>query len=522
MPATTNGRKLQQILIENKPRDLEEEDKITVHAGISRIAFFYERIRNVVDYKDEHLIRKSAILRILKRQLLLEQDPRVIAERLIRELIAARYLSNGVLPVFLIDQVAWVIYKYQLVSKINAGPDSHQEWLRAMVSVEIEDILVDSSKEKALVSYLFDRISKSVKVRGEALDESELRLQIYVACYRTLVKADDEILGYKLLRAYLPEWLAPQSWMDDPRPIAERLVAVEHRIKQRLHYSLSQKFQKAVKSWAVALNFLVECLSKKPDEASLLLEKPEAMQVALARLASEKYASAKTRLRRGTVRAMVYLLLTKMIVALLLEVPIEWYWYQQIHFEALLVNLLFPPFIMFLVGVFIKLPGSDNTQRIQQAAEELLGDLPPVTRMITAPRSRSALAVSLLTLTYLLTFVLTFGLIWLILDKFDFTWISSLIFVFFLCLVSFFAFRLRLNTRESVVVDGKVTLFNSLVDFFSIPILRAGRWLSQSINRINIFLFFFDFIFETPYKFFLSLLEEWFAFAKEKKDELQP
>ena len=95
-------------------------------------------------------------------------------------------------------------------------------------------------------------------------------------------------------------------------------------------------------------------------------------------------------------------------------------------------------------------------------------------------------------------------------------------FLFFLSLVSFFAFRIRLNAREYFVVDDKVTLRHSIIDFFSIPILRAGRWLSLSISRINIFLFFFDFIFEAPYKIFLSLLEEWFAFAKEKKDELQP
>ncbi len=60
-----------------------------------------------------------------------------------------------------------------------------------------------------------------------------------------------------------------------------------------------------------------------------------------------------------------------------------------------------------------------------------------------------------------------------------------------------------------------------LIDVVSLPILRAGQWLSQSISRLNVFLFFFDFLFEAPYKLFLSVLEEWFAFMKEKKEELQ-
>lgn len=522
MTVNKNGRKILEIFGYTKPNIKEDEDRITVHAAVSRFAFIYERIRNIVDYKDEHLIRKAAILRILKRQLLLEPDPRNIAEQLIRELIGARYLPNGALPVSLIDHVSWIIYKLQLVLKVNAGPESHQEWLKAMVAVEIEDTVVDASREKALASFLFERISRSVKVRGAALDDFDLRLQIYVACYRTLFKADDEIVGYKLLRVYLPEWMTPQVWMSNPRPIAERLVAVRHRIKGQLGYALSQRFQRAVKPWAAALDMMTQIYLKDPVNTPIMIEKPETLKAEIGKYAEGRYAKVKSKLRKGTVRAMLYLLLTKMIVALVLEVPVEMYMYQRVHFESLMVNLLFPPFIMFLVGVFIRLPGFENTERIQQAAEELVSDQPVTVKTIVAPRPRSAFATSMLTLTYTLTFVVTFGLIYLILNSLSFTWVSILIFMFFLSLVSFFAYRLRMGAREVVVTDNRVTLWNSVTDFFSIPVLRAGRWLSQGINRINIFLFFFDFIFEAPYKFILTLLEEWFAFAKEKKDELQP
>jgi hypothetical protein len=219
---------------------------------------------------------------------------------------------------------------------------------------------------------------------------------------------------------------------------------------------------------------------------------------------------------------MVDLFATKMVLALVLEGPIEWVLYRNIHIPALLVNLLFPATLMFIVGLFIRIPGQDNTDRITGALDELMGEGTPTMLTIVSPPRRSALAKTVLGLTYLLTFIVTFGGIVLMLDALSFTWISSLIFLFFLCLVSFFAYRIRLGARENTVIDNKVTLWTSLVDFFSIPILRAGRWLSRNINRINIFLFFFDFIFEAPYKYVLTLLEEWFAFAKEKKDELQP
>ncbi|MBU2566519.1 hypothetical protein KKG46_03075 [Patescibacteria group bacterium] len=498
------------------------DEKITVHAAVSRFSFFYEKIRNILDYKDEHLIRKAAILRILKRLVLLENDPRAISEQLIKELIAARYLENGVLPQSLIDDVSWRVYKLQMILKVNAGSERHLDWIKIMVAVEIEDLLVDSTRDKTLVSFLYERVQRSVQVRGIDMSESDLNLQIYLACYRTLVKADDEVLGYKMLRAFLPEWLQPHTWMDNPRPIAERMVAVERRIKLQLRHGMNLRFQRVVKPWAVGLNMLSEAVSAKPDQASSLISDQDTAKNAIKLVADKRYAKTKAKVRRATFRAVVYLFFTKMIIALLLEAPVEWLLYEKVHMEALLVNLLFPPVLMFIVGLFIKTPGKENTNRILQALDDLLTDVIPAPRVISAPPKRSPLAKTLLMLTYFLTFVITFGAISLFLEYVSFTWISTLIFLFFLSVVSFFAFRIRISAREDIVIDDKVTLRTSLVDFFSIPVLRAGRWLSLSISRINIFLFFFDFIFEAPYKLFLKLLEEWFAFAKEKKDELQP
>ncbi|MDF1497525.1 MAG: hypothetical protein P1P90_05715 [Patescibacteria group bacterium] len=515
-------QQIQEIFSKVSQKSYQSDENITVHAAVGRFAFIYEKIRNAVDYKDEHLIRKAAILRMLKRLLLLERDPRIIAERLIREMIGARYLPNGVMPQTCIDDVSWRIYKLQLIQNVKAGSESHLDWVRGMVAVEIEDLLVDAVKEKALVSFLYDRVHDSIKVSGGQIDPAEVQLQTYLACFRTVIKADDEILGYKMLRAFLPEWLTPQNWMDDPRPIAERLVAVERRIKLQLRHPLSLKFQRVIKPWAVAINMMSSAFDKKPEEVNALLQDPEALKRAVSLVAEERYTKTKAKVRRATIRAMIYLFLTKMIMALILEAPAELFLYSELHYKPLAINLLFPAVLMFIVGLFIRVPGPENTSRIRSAIDELLNEGMPELRVISAPAKRTATAKLMLTLVYMLTFVVSFGLVSLLLDYISFTWISTLIFLFFLSVVSFFAFRIRLNAREYFVIDDKVTLRHSIVDFFSIPILSAGRWLSLSISRINIFLFFFDFIFEAPYKIFLSLLEEWFAFAKEKKDELQP
>ncbi|MBU1033054.1 MAG: hypothetical protein ABII13_02115 [Patescibacteria group bacterium] len=510
-------------ILRSNPHNLAEEQgaRITVDHTVSRFAFLYEKIRNVVDYKDEHLIRKAAISRILKRQLMLESNPDLIADRLVKELIGARYLANGILDEAIINKVSLPIKKYLALSKVKAGPEKHLNWMRGLIAVEIEEILVDASEEKALITFLYERLLPVVRVRGLDLSETELHLQVYIACYRALIKADSDMLGYKLLRAYLPEWMHPQEWLENPRPIAERLVALERRIKLRLRHPLSQKFLRIVKPWAVSLGILRDVLKEKPEEIEELLMKPEDLAIKIARKAEERYKRAKTKLRRGTVRAIIYLFLTKMLVALLVEVPLEWLWYEDINRLALAVNLLFPPALMFLVGLLIKVPGQANTQKLKDGVKKLLDEEPIVVGEIRAPKQRTGTKRFWFTITYAATFLLSFGLIYSILRAIDFTGISIVIFIFFLCIVSFFGFRLRMTAREVVVVEGRQRTWSVLADFLSLPILRAGQWLSRGISRFNVFVFIFDFLFEAPFKIFLTVLEEWFSFMREKKDELQ-
>ena len=56
-------KKLFQLIYikQNKSDDSNAESKITVSTMVSRLAFFYEKIRNAVDYEDDHLLRKNAI-----------------------------------------------------------------------------------------------------------------------------------------------------------------------------------------------------------------------------------------------------------------------------------------------------------------------------------------------------------------------------------------------------------------------------------------------------------------------------
>src|SRR3989344_5500798 len=77
-----------------KPDDISA---LSVSQTVSFFALVYEKVRNAVEYRDDHLILRAAIERILKRRFSLNPDGRGEAENLLRELLWARYFDNGVL-----------------------------------------------------------------------------------------------------------------------------------------------------------------------------------------------------------------------------------------------------------------------------------------------------------------------------------------------------------------------------------------------------------------------------------------
>ena len=90
------------------------DDNIKVSQVLGPLAFFYERIRNALDYKGEHLVRRNAIERILRRQIWERKsyEPENLAETLIKELIWARYLKNDSVPKRKLKVIERIVNKY--------------------------------------------------------------------------------------------------------------------------------------------------------------------------------------------------------------------------------------------------------------------------------------------------------------------------------------------------------------------------------------------------------------------------
>ena len=103
----------QQVLAQQAVRP--EGSVISVSDAAGKLAFIYEKLRNTVDYRDEHLLRKHATARMIKRMAAPGSRGSQIAQPLVEELIRARYLPNNKIPESSVLRVQHVINKYIII-----------------------------------------------------------------------------------------------------------------------------------------------------------------------------------------------------------------------------------------------------------------------------------------------------------------------------------------------------------------------------------------------------------------------
>lgn len=496
-----------------------EGSRLSVHAAITRFAVFYERLRIAIDYKEEHLYRRTAIVRILKRQITLGGTPEEVALQCLRELIAARYLENNLYAETLTQEVSLIVKKYQEVKRIHSVNPHRDTWLLDCIAAEIDEKVIDQTEEKVFLNLLYEQVAEKVRFKDNELGDEERRLQIFIACLRLFFKADDALVSYKLLRIFEPRWIKSTDW-ESVHEMSLCLDATHERIQRILANPYQQKLQAAIKPWSVSLTVLRAALKEEPKKALDLLKDQGSLQKALERIAESRIQFSRARLKRGIIRAVIYLFFTKMLFAVLLEYPLEIWLYGEPHRIALVINGLFPVVLMAIVGAFMSPPVKENIATIVKGAQELLSVEGLPSKELRGQRKNSTLAAFLLGFGYVTTFVVTFSCLFWLLSFIGYTWVSMGIFVFFLCVVSFFAYRLRMGSKEYVAYEKPSEFFGLMMDFFSLPVLKVGRWLSETVSKFNLLVFIFDVFLEAPYKLFLQALEEWFYYMKEKKDQL--
>ena len=515
---------LKSIKSKVKPDD---NSALSVSQTVSFFALVYERVRNAVEYREDHLILRAAIERILRRRFSLNSTGKGEAENLLRELLWARYFDNGVLGGEDIVVIQDLINKYVLMrDQIVYGRDNElkvflDKYLFDLITCEIEESLLPQSAQiqSNLSFFIYQVLRKKIKIEG--LKEDQKDAYFLVAIEKVFGKSDQAYLRYHLFVTF---YKTLGNYSDkELKNIIPKLPSIFKKIDDMITNPYVDNIVKFTRKQMPPFLVLFSLIKNKASEMNTILSDREKLWNEVDQKCREKYQQLGGRVRTLAVRSFIYILLTKMIFAVILEIPISNYFYGEVSRDAIIINSIFPPILMVIILGFFKIPGEENTKKIYQRIVEIIdNDKSFETKVAFFPKKSTPKRPMLIfgfTIFYSLTFLITFSLIYETLKIIDFNLVSMVIFVFFVSVVTFFSYRIRQITKE-LRLEEKSSILSPIVDFFFMPLLSMGKFFSSEIAKLNFFIFIFDFIIEAPFKLIFEVVEEWISFVKKRKEEI--
>jgi len=507
----------------------EEVPVLHVDEVASKVAAFYEKIRGVIEWREEHLLRKTAIERILKRRLLLMEDGEKIAHPFVLELIRGGHFPNDTIAESKLEEVQRIIDKYVFILKKKPQLAEKKRldlyhWLLGIAASEVEECLAPPLREDALIAYMAGIMKERIEVREGVITiggmrEEEKDTQIFIACQRALFKMDQSLISFYLLERKFKSWanLSPIELQE----IAENIYTIRQDVKKDLNHPLAEKFYSVCEGYDTAYFILGDILSQNPMQATEILSSPERVESLVGEIYQKRLQRLKEKIQRAAIYSVISIFVTKILFALALEAPFDKYVTAQFSYFTLGLNVLIPAMIMVIMVVTIRPPPKENLQKVIMEFMKIIQERErkDVYQIKVLPK-RGFIMNSVLLIIYLLSFLFSFGIIIWGLQKLHFGILSIFIFLLFLSLILFASTRIRRGAKELHVGEEKETIFTTLFDFLTLPLMRVGKWISSQWERYNILIVFLNILIELPFQLFIEFLEQWRYFLKEKKEEI--
>ena len=361
---------------QNWHQSLEKKEGIAVlHVDevASKVAAFYEKIRGVIEWKEEHLLRRTTIERVLKRRFFLMEDGEEIAGPLVLELIRSGHFPNDSIEEEKVQTVQRLIQKYIFIIKNSSSPLKEKiktrlfDWLLGIAACEVEEILDPQRKERALIDYMTEVMEEKIEVREgifviKGMSREEKEKQIYIAVQRALFKLDSPIISYHLLKFYYLQWQnLPQDQLEE---ITKDIYLIWKKIGKDLKNPLAEKFYQICERYDTPYLILGDILAQEPMAAKEKISKPEALEYLIKEAYSKRLSKLKEKLLRAAVYSIISIFVTKILLVLLIEIPFDRYVTGQFSYLTLGLNILIPSLLMFLMILTIRPSSAGNLQKV--------------------------------------------------------------------------------------------------------------------------------------------------------------
>jgi len=522
-------------LLSSKTKD----PKIHVDEIASGVAQFYEKVRKIIDWKDDNVLRRGAIERILKRRLFpkivlrsfKESDSPQLAKTMIEELIRGGHLPNHEVPQSRIQSVSNALGKYLYfleytvkshgITDVKKG-NNITTFIIEIAACEIEEILVRPVKEYGIVDAMSKILYERVKVIPEDRISSDLVLDMLrVSVQRRLYNLDDNYIIYMYLRRRFPNWSNFSE--EELQWFAENIGSIKEESEEYINSKICKKFDEVtedVDAVFLLLDDVFEGLRESPES----VEKSISDENLLLSLIEDNYKkrriSLKRRLRNSAIFSTLSVLISNFATFYILEVPIARLFYEEFNTLATIVDFVLPAVVMFMLIIFIKPPEEENLKRVLLATEDLLftgSDFESYEVKIDDDSSKLGKIFAEIFFVLLSLFLFCgIGYVFYIAQL----PITSVVYDTFMVAITFYAaLSVRKKSRE-LDVDAHRNFGDLLFDVFTVPLAKIGSFLSSKWREYNVVAIFTNYLVEVPFVAVLDFIELWSKFMKERNAEI--
>lgn len=504
----------------------------------SHLARFYEKIRKVIDWKDDNALRRGAIERILKRILFpkltgfIVQDFNVekLGETVTFELIRGGHLPNDTIPreriAFVVESLNKYLFFLEYISayklfgmkeKINFAT-----FVLEIAACEIEEILTYPVKEYGLIEAMTKTLDKRISVYPhEALTPLEKRKQIYIATLRTLYDLDDNFIIYQLLKQKYPAWHCPSQELTEE--ISKELPKTWKNIQEEINRPIARKFNtiaERIDTVFVLIDDLLEKLKDDPKKIRATLENKKKFTQFVTKAYEKRYQTLKRRLLRLAVFSTLSVFLSNWFTFFLVEIPLANLFYEGFNLIASIADFLIPTTVMFLLVIIIRPPKKDNIKKvISTTLGFMYQDEKQEHYQVRIKEDRLSIFQIIMSVMHVLTTLLAFAGIAFVFYIARLP-ITSVIFDTFTIALTVFGAVVIKNKSKELNVDEHVGVHDFLLDIVAVPVAKVGSVFARKWKEYNIVAIFFNFVVETPFVVVLDFVQGWSEYIKERRAEL--
>lgn len=496
-------------------RNASVEDKQLINvANVGRIvASAYEQLRNSAEYTQEHLLRQRAIRRFLVRNISFTSHGTLdmnLAEEIIVELTQAGYIENDTIPRSSLSKITKTLskhYENYWRMKSYTTRENAEEWTLDLISVGVEAIIADDKKLQIYHYFAYQHYRSVIdEEKYKATDSKEsYDACLYIAVHKTLLKSDLPTVRYDLQQLY--------QFSDDDM---QAYVHFHNNITESFSSDLTNKLSRLVDRHGAPLRIFRSMVEER-ENLSELLEKSGQFISAYRSFVEAEYKKANKRLNNALIKSILFLLITKSLLGLFIEIPYDLAVTGSIIILPLVVNLLAPIVYLLIQRISIKVPGKVNTEAVVDYMSDALYS--EDTKKISSKNRSTKYGVAF-SIVYVTMFIFAFGLVLNRLISLEFNLVQIVLFIIFLATASFLGFRLTGIIRELELVTAKAGIIQLIRDFLYMPFIVLGRWLSEEYKKVNIVALILDTVIGLPLKTVLRLVRQWTLFLNDKKEEL--